>query len=744
MNIKKMTFHRRMLELIIVILMLQPTLVNAAAGILYVSSTTGSVDPVLLLISTATNTVIGSISLALSGSSSPRNVAITPNGQYAYIPDFSSASCIYAVNLATNSVTTIPLSVQPQYAAITPNGQYVVVAASTKVFIISTATNTVVYTITLSAGFNACELVINPAGTYAYFVSNSLYGVLPVDITNPLSPVVGGTITIGSPTNAVWSIAMTSDGNTAYVVDASGNLYSLTNLRAYPTSPIISFPTSIGTGIPGGFILSQDNSTGYTVINNHCAVIQNIATSPSATNIGGTGFFYNYPAINQAGTFVYMPTTTGSVQIINTGTNTISTTISLAGYTPYGAALANNVTGILDPTFGNQGITLTPISRSDQLRQAVINSSDKTIITGITQTVGGSPATLCPSVLLAQYTANGVLDTTFNSSGIQTLLVGNRSEGYAVNLDASSNILVAGMAIQNNTTQMLLARYTTTGGLDTGFNSVGYNTLSVGSGAVANAVGVQSSSQSNKIIVGGCSVNGGSPNFTLARFTSAGALDTGAFGTNGITTTSIGNSSTINAIAIITAATNKDYIIAVGVADNNIAVARYTAAGVLDTTFGSSGIFQAAIPGASSTAAYDVILDSTSYIVIAGSALVSGSNESLLMRLTPDGALDISFNGTGYVLQNINGGSEYYSVTIQPTNGYILAGGYAIGTLTNQISLARYTPGGILDASYGTNGIILTTDGNIAYAAATNLQSTGYCVAAGMADGTVSIERYTS
>lgn len=88
--------------------------------------------------------------------------------------------------------------------------------------------------------------------------------------------------------------------------------------------------------------------------------------------------------------------------------------------------------------------------------------------------------------------------------------------------------------------------------------------------------------------------------------------------------------------------------------------------------------------------------------------------------------------------------SEFYSLAIEG-NGFIVAGGYAISPLTNQISMARYLNNGTIDTSYGSSGITLTTDGNIAYAASLGLQSsTSNCVASGMADGTVSIERFTS
>lgn len=54
----------------------------------------------------------------------PIGVAITPNGEYAYIPNYSSSS-VSVINTATNTVTaTITGFNSPYSVAITPNGEY--------------------------------------------------------------------------------------------------------------------------------------------------------------------------------------------------------------------------------------------------------------------------------------------------------------------------------------------------------------------------------------------------------------------------------------------------------------------------------------------------------------------------------------------------------------------------------------------------------------------------------------------
>ena len=418
------------------------------------------------------------------------------------------------------------------------------------------------------------------------------------------------------------------------------------------------------------------------------------------------------------------------------------------------------VSGALDTTFGNHGFTLTPLSRADALPSAIIQTAlyetDKIVVNGSTQITA-------PSLLLAQYTSNGILDTgNFNRTGAtpgyQVLLPSALSPsaticaGNALALDASSNILVAGYAAQSPNT-MLVARYTAAGFLDTTFNSGGAlpgvvtQSVGTGEGVTANAIGVQSATHSNRIIVAGTSINNGTVGFTIAALNAtSGAFDaTFPNGSGpGYVITNAGNISTIKSMIIPSSGIYQDYIIVIGMVDNKIAIARYTPTGALDTTFNGTGIFKPTISGASTSNAYAVAFDSSNNILIAGSAQISGTNQSLLMRVTPVGTLDITFNApNGYVLQPISYGSEFYSLAIQANNN-IVAGGYAIGGLANQISLARYTPTGAIDTLYGASGVSLTTVGTLAAAQTVLIQSTQKAVTTGTADGTICIARFLS
>ncbi len=75
------------------------------------------------------------------------------------------------------------------------------------------------------------------------------------------------------------------------------------------------------------------------------------------------------------------------------------------------------------------------------------------------------------------------------------------------------------------------------GVLDLTFNTTGIATTPIGSGIdIAKAIAIQSD---GKIVVAGYSHNGANNDFAVVRYTSTGTLDT-TFGTGGIVTTTIG------------------------------------------------------------------------------------------------------------------------------------------------------------------------------------------------------------
>src|SRR6185437_11879272 len=123
-------------------------------------------------------------------------------------------------------------------------------------------------------------------------------------------------------------------------------------------------------------------------------------------------------------------------------------------------------------------------------------------------------------------------------------------------------------------------------------------------------------------------------------------------------------------------------------------------------------------------------LQSNGSIVVGGYATVSGVRELLLARYTSAGVLDTSFgNGLGYVTTPVLNGAEVTGMAVQ-SDGKIVVDGIATGS-TDQIVVARYNTNGTLDTSFGSNnsGLVTTAiSGTYSDAFALALQSNGNIV----------------
>ncbi len=244
-----------------------------------------------------------------------------------------------------------------------------------------------------------------------------------------------------------------------------------------------------------------------------------------------------------------------------------------------------NANGSLDTTFGSKGIVTTQFKGLDEaaiyaMTMQGSGSSEKIV-------VAGNNGELNP-VLLARYTESGALDTTFGAGGtVSTITPFESLTVEDVALQSSGDIIVCAAVEESNGVEaMALMRYTANGQLDKTFGSNGYVTLTIdgpdGDDTFPYGIAVD---DENNIVVAGCNEDSGV--LALARFTANGALD-GTFGNAGIVTESFACQA--QAVAI----DDRGNIVVSGLAANgeNLLVARFTSDGDLDNTFGSSkGVF---------------------------------------------------------------------------------------------------------------------------------------------------------
>ena len=175
------------------------------------------------------------------------------------------------------------------------------------------------------------------------------------------------------------------------------------------------------------------------------------------------------------------------------------------------AVVRYNTDGSLDTTFSGDGKQLTDISSTRDNGQSVVLQSDGKIVV-----VGKTYFELYEIFAIVRYNTDGSLDTSFDTDGIQTTIIGIVSDlASSVVLQGDGKIVVAGASQNNFTYDFAVVRYNTDGSLDTSFASDGIQTTSIGSGAdEGKSVVLQSD---GKIVVAGTTIDS-NVDFAVVRY----------------------------------------------------------------------------------------------------------------------------------------------------------------------------------------------------------------------------------
>jgi uncharacterized delta-60 repeat protein len=234
-----------------------------------------------------------------------------------------------------------------------------------------------------------------------------------------------------------------------------------------------------------------------------------------------------------------------------------------AGLNEHVALARYHSNGSLDTTFNTTGRVVTPATGfTDYCYNVIVQPDGKIIAAG-----GSYDGGFEYDTFLFRFHPNGSLDTTFNGTGKVISTIGTDSAAYQALLDSNNKILVGGYSKVAGINNFMAARYHSNGSLDTTFNGTGYSRTLVGTVSGGYSIGLQADS---KIILGG-GASVGDGRFAVVRFNSNGSLDT-TFGTAGsVTTDFTAFGDQIAALQI----QSDGRIIAAGVANLNIAIARY-------------------------------------------------------------------------------------------------------------------------------------------------------------------------
>jgi uncharacterized delta-60 repeat protein len=141
-------------------------------------------------------------------------------------------------------------------------------------------------------------------------------------------------------------------------------------------------------------------------------------------------------------------------------------------------------------------------------------------------------------------------------------------------------------------------------------------------------------------------------------------------------------------------------------ADEDVVVLRLTRGGALDASFGSAGMVSVPRPGNQRGAS--VLIEPSGAIVV-GATTDEGGGQGLVLRFLPSGQPDTSFGAQGAQLVPNGAGP----LLVRMIDGRFIAGGTSGNPGSSGPVLARLSPTGAIDASYGNNGSLVVPVGSI-------------------------------
>ena len=308
-----------------------------------------------------------------------------------------------------------------------------------------------------------------------------------------------------------------------------------------------------------------------------------------------------------------------------------------------------------------------------------------------------------------KYDAAGYLDTTWGNGGMVTYNSGGGQQdfAYAIAIDASSNIYVAGYQATNGI-DWAVRKYDATGSLDTTWGMTGMVTYNSGGVQIDQATAITIDA-SNNIYVAGVQETNGS-DWAVRKYDATGSLDT-TWGVSGMVTYNSGGVLSDGASAITIDSSNSIYV--AGYQETNFrdwAVRKYDGAGNLDITWGVSGMVTYNSGGMQEDYARAITIDSSNSIYVAGVQQTNGGDGSV-RKYDATGSLDTAWGVSGMVTYNSGGAvaDSANAITIDSSNSIYVAG----SQLTNGSDWAvrKYDGAGNLDTTWGVSGIVTYNSG---------------------------------
>lgn len=403
--------------------------------------------------------------------------------------------------------------------------------------------------------------------------------------------------------------------------------------------------------------------------------------------------------------------------------------------------------GVPDASFDGDGIYTNDVSATGlDVAYGIAEQADgKLVVAGYSTDNGNTNS------LVMRMHDDGSPDLSFDADGKVLLDLGLGADDRFTDmaLQPDGKILAVGFIDNGNDMDVILVRLLADGSYDPGFGTGGKVQTDFGQGDddLAYALALQAD---GRIVVAGRAQFNGHSNLLIARYTSTGLLDT-SFDVFGSVTFDPSTGGDDGLFDVTIAPDGK--IVATGysewgVGNNNMIVARVDAAGQPDLSFSSDGFFSADLVTGADEYGYAVHVMADGSVLVAGSSNDNGNTDAALIKLKSSGILDNTFNtdGKAYYDFTIGGYDAFRKLHVQQDGSILAAGQLDNASTSRDFLVAKMDANGDLDGNFGTSGWATADLGS---SASDNVRSmlvmtNGKVIVGGYGSGAIGLVRFTN
>lgn len=362
----------------------------------------------------------------------------------------------------------------------------------------------------------------------------------------------------------------------------------------------------------------------------------------------------------------------------------------------------------LDTSFGGgSGMATLTLSNAKELAQSIVaQAGSKPVVLGSCQVSSSAAdkAAVDFDLCAVRFATDGTKDTTFGSSGVFRSRL-STGDDMAAGLVRRSDDSFFAAATKNASADadMAVLRIQKDGALDTTWGSNGIAVVSYPANRASHARGLAVDSQGRAVVAGFTFVDSNVSTAAIARLTADGRgvdptfgvggnpqyqVGTGALRVNfatglgqGFSAVTLDNSGRIVAVGYVQQTTHRDAV-----------VARFTADGILDTTFNGKGFLVVNSSGTNDDDARAVRVDASNKIVVGGVIRTGQNADFAVFKLLDAGTMDSSFSGVGWARYDVQPDDSLSDLVLEDSR-VLLLGSASVEGLDRPV-LLRIGPNG--------------------------------------------------